>query len=280
VIIELNIHEYKRIKPLLQVLKLEDHPVINGVIDGNNRGRIFVDDDVKPTVALVWAKMEMIYFIGDYKNKDFNRNLELFILNIIKPEALEIGDTDFNLELYPFIGWDLFVKKNFRVLLNVGLRVPFIFDKDLFLEYLQKPIKIYPGYEIHRIDQKIIDLDQEKIIQNEILKFWESLDSFFHKGFGYCVMKDNLVIGSCISVFVSGNEFEIGINTYGKEHRGKGLASRVAREFIRECIEMEGNPHWTTEIFRKDSIAIAKKLGFIELPSYKVYYIPFFEWTE
>lgn len=54
----------------------------------------------------------------------------------------------------------------------------------------------------------------------------------------------------------------------------------MTREFIRECLEKEANPHWATEDFRKDSIAIAQKLGFKELPKYVLYYIPFEKWNE
>ncbi|HTG68227.1 MAG TPA: hypothetical protein VL921_03130 [Candidatus Udaeobacter sp.] len=57
-----TIESYKRIKPLL---KGDSIPVvINGVIDGNNLGKVFVDDTESPTTAFVWAKNEMFYLIG------------------------------------------------------------------------------------------------------------------------------------------------------------------------------------------------------------------------
>jgi RimJ/RimL family protein N-acetyltransferase len=279
-IIELDTSEYMKIKPLIDDLKLSNHPVINGVMDGNNLGRIFVDNREVPTVALVWARMEMFYFIGNSENDQFNRNLETFIIDHIKPDALSIGDNDFNLEVYPFEKWEQVIKNHFSVTFNKGLRVPFVFRKDLFFDYLQKPYKIHEGYEIHRIDDAIVRFDKDNIIQEEVLKFWASLEEFFKRGLGFCVIKDQMIIGTCISVFVSGNEFEIGINTYSTEHRGKGLASMMAREFIQSCIKRELIPHWTTEDFRRDSIAIAEKMGFIQLPKYNVYYIPFKKWMD
>lgn len=278
-ILELNIDEFSTIKPLLKRVDLEQHPVINGVVEGNNLGSIFVDDVNAPTVALVWAQMEMFYLIGDSGNEAFNSLLEPFILNHIKPKALAIGDLDFNLETYPLGEWNQTIRNFFKVTLSKGLRVPFVFDKDLFKEYVQTPYQIYTGYEVHRIDERIVEIDKEMIIKGEILKFWESLEKFFQNGLGYCVLKDNAIIGTCISVFVSGQEFEIGINTYGTEHRGKGLASVMAREFICECLENNATPHWTTEDFRKDSIAIAEKMGFLQQPKYIAYFIPFVEWN-
>lgn len=277
--IKLNVNEFNKLKPLLRSLDLEHHPVINGVVDRNNLGCIYVNNVKAPTAALIWAKNEMFYLVGDSGDEQVNLCLESFILNEIKPKALAIGDLDFNLELYPFMEWEITVKNYFVVSLFQGQRVPFHFNKECFFEYSQIPIEISYGYELHRITEQVVSLDKEKTIQNEILKFWESLEKFYQTGLGFCVMKDNVVIGTCISVFVSANEYEIGINTYGTEHRGKGLATLMAREFIGECLESGVNPHWTTEDFRKDSIAIAKKMGFKELPKYKVLFIPFEKWN-
>jgi RimJ/RimL family protein N-acetyltransferase len=278
-IIELTKKDYGIIRPLLINYNLESHPVINGVIEGNNLGRIFVDNEKEPTSVLVWAKMEMFFLIGEATNKTFNSSLEPFIIHKIKPEALSIGDTDFNLEIFPMEKWEPILEKEFRTLLHKGYRVPFIFNEKLYNQYQNRPTVTIAGYEVLRINQEVMSLDREGIIQNEILKFWGSLDLFFEKGIGYCVINHNQVIGTCISVFVADQEYEIGINTYSTKHRGKGLATRMARDFIQECVARGGTPHWTTEDFRKDSIAIAEKMGFIQLSHYKVYYIPFEEWV-
>jgi RimJ/RimL family protein N-acetyltransferase len=277
-ILELSLNQFTKIKPLLKGLGLEKHPVINGVIDGNNRGSVFVDSIETPTAAFVWAKMEMFYLIGNSENETFNKELEPFIVETIKPATVAISDNDFNLEMYPFEGWAKVIKEHFRVSLNKGQRVPFLFDPRRFSDYMGKPSEIASGYELKQIDEVVVGLDHDGIIGAEITKFWDSLADFYQTGLGYCVMKDGIVVGTCISAFVSGCEYEIGINTYGVEHRGKGLASEMARAFIMTCLDRGGTPHWTTEHFRVDSIAIALKMGFVELPRYEVYYLPFDEW--
>jgi RimJ/RimL family protein N-acetyltransferase len=275
---ELASKNFKNMKPLIARLGLENHPVINGVVDGNNAGHIYVDDIEKPSTAVVWAQMEMFYFLGDSDQLAFIKMLEHYILEKIKPLAIEMGDFDFNLEMYPFEKWEKTIQAYFKVNFHKGKRVPFLFKSEKFLEMLEKPFQLASGYELLRIDDKVLEADKERILQLEILKFWESIDMFLRVGLGYCVLKDTEIIGSCISVFVSGKEFEIGINTYSSEHRGKGLATAMAREFILECLKNQKTPHWTTEEFRKDSVAIAEKLGFMTLPLYSVYYIPFRDW--
>jgi GNAT superfamily N-acetyltransferase len=276
-IFELNRTSFKKVKPLITSLRLDDHPVINGVVNGNNLGCIYVDNIEEPETAFIWAQMEMFYLLGAHNNSAFNKCLEPLILENIKPVAMDIGD-DFNLEMYPLENWEQTLHQYLKVNLHKGKRVPFVFKKERFLEVLNNDYQLASGYKLMRIDNKVLEWDQKKVLQKEILKFWESTDKFIQLGLGYCVVKDNEVIGSCISVFVSESEFEIGINTYSTEHRGKGLATAMAREFIEECIKNGITPHWATEEFRRDSVAIAEKLGFVTLPLYSVYYIPFKDW--
>ncbi|MCC3356364.1 GNAT family N-acetyltransferase [Bacillus sp. REN16] len=266
--------QFNLVKPLIP--GLENHPVLNGVIDGNNPGEIYVDNRNQPETAFIWAKNEMFYLCGRVDNQKFNFELEEYIASVIRDEALPEEDT-LNLEVYPNHEWNGTIESIFtRVTLFKGERVPFVFHRDWFNPNSSKEIP--EGYEIKLIDQVLIESDESNVIKNEIMKFWgESLDSFFQKGFGYAAVQGSSVIGTCLSVFVSKNEYEIGINTYDPSHRGKGLASAMARAFIKECLSRGGNPHWTTESFRKDSIVIARKMGFEQLENYPVYYLPFDE---
>ncbi|WP_010677302.1 GNAT family N-acetyltransferase [Bacillus timonensis] len=267
---------FKKIKPLL--LGLENHPVINGVIDENNPGEIFVDNLIHPETAFIWAKNEMFYLCGKVDNQEFNSELEEYIASVIRVEALPEEDT-LNLEIHPNHEWDRSIESIFtRVALLKGERVPFRFHKDWFNRTHTKEVP--EGYEVKPISRELVAWDAGHIIKNEIMKFWgESLESFFHKGLGYAVVHGQNVIGTCLSVFVSKNDYEIGINTYDPCHRGKGLATAMARAFIEECLRRDVTPHWTTESFRKDSIVIAKKVGFEQLDNYPVYYLPFEEFV-
>ena len=273
-IMKLDAVKFKIVKPLLT--GLENHPVMHGVIDGNNLGEIYVDNERNPKTAFIWAKNEMFYLCGRIDNEKFNSELEEYIASEIRLEALPEEDT-LNLEIYPNHEWNGSVESIFtRVSLLKGERVPFVFHKEWFNSSNSKDVP--EGYEVQPISQELIERDRDDIVKNEIIKFWgESLGPFFQKGFGYAVVQGSNVIGTCLSVFVSENEYEIGINTYDTNHRGKGLATAMARAFIEECIRRDVIPHWTTESFRKDSIAIAKKLGFEQIEHYPVYYLPFEE---
>ncbi|MFT4416263.1 GNAT family N-acetyltransferase [Fredinandcohnia humi] len=272
-ITKLHTADYKMVKPLLP--GLESHPVINGVIDGNNPGEIYADDKNNPTTTFIWAKNEMFYLCGNVENGLFNTALEGFIATTIRPDAQQNGEVNLNLEIYPNHDWNGSIHDIFqRVKLLKGERVPFIFHKEWYT--YTEPISVPEGYELKKITPELVDQDISHTIKNEIQTFWgDPIDSFYQKGFGFAVVQDTSVIGTCISVFVSGNDFEIGINTYDTQHRGKGLATAMARAFVEEALKRGVTPHWTTESFRVDSVAIAKKVGFEQLENYPAYFLPF-----
>lgn len=265
---------FKKIIPLLDGNK---NVVIDGVIKGNTRGKIFVNDLESPAVALVWAQNEMFYLFGA-KHEGFYSELESFIIKEIKPEALQIGEDCFNLEILPDPA-QVNLNEYFSNHLQIGQRVPFSFDKQQFIGKFPGIDTTVPnGYILMEIDPVVLELDTEGLITAEITKFWRSVDEFLHKGIGYCVIYQNEVVATCISVSFNGYDHEIGINT-DAAHRGKGLATAMAAKFIDTCLGREELPHWTTEDFRLDSIAIARKLGFEQLPNYYVYYLDFSEFV-
>ncbi|MBW7476369.1 GNAT family N-acetyltransferase [Paenibacillus oenotherae] len=274
---ELQIQHYAAIRPLLKGIGI--NPVIEGVVDGTNLGKIYADDAVSPSAALIWAKNEMFYLVGDDSNKAFYQQLESFIVRVIKPEALAAGENVMNLEIPAYHQWQSTIESYFNNKLNRGERVPFTFRRETFQSRRSQDSGVVSvsGCELRAIDDKVIEADTEQTITTEILKFWESIEKFMDKGIGYCVMKGHEVIGTCISVFASCNDYEIGIHTYSTEYRGKGLATAMAVQFIKACIARGGVPHWTTESFREDSIAIANKLGFEQGANYPVYYHSFEE---
>jgi GNAT superfamily N-acetyltransferase len=266
-----TVESYIILEPLLK--KYGSTVVIQGILEGNNLGRIYVDDLSSPTGAFVWAQNEMFYLIGE-PNAEFTAQLEPLLLSSIKMEAAEIGETHFNLEVLSSEHSDALVSRHFHHRFQVGERVPFRFQKSAFMQKGLTPT-VASGYELMRIAPSVLERDTGQVLTREIGKFWNGLDTFFAKGIGYAIFQKDEVIGSCISVFVGSSDYEIGIHTYDDKHRGQGLATAMAVAVVHDCLERGGVPHWTTEDFRKYSIAIARKLGFQQLPSYPVYYAAF-----
>lgn len=262
-IYELNKSEYWRIKELLENTNYEEHVVLNAVIEGNNRGKIFVDDIEKPKTGLVWAIYCMYYFIGDSNNSEFNNYLNSFIKKKLGPENLSMGASTFICTLLNEEGWkdtieEVFVDKH----LDKGYRQEFNFNKDKY-ERIKSNIKeLSNGYYVKKIDKKLLDNDIDETVSIDISDFWNSNEEFLEKGVGFCVMNEGKIISSCSSCYISKKRYEIVINTYDEEVRNKGFATVAAIEFVDYCISNGITPYWGTDSINYSSIALAEKLGF------------------
>ncbi|MGC5771728.1 GNAT family N-acetyltransferase [Paenibacillus pabuli] len=265
------------------------HVVMGGVLSGLQCGRVYADQLHAPTSALIWAKNEMFYLIGRSDNEQFNNLVRQVLVQDLLPEALGAGEDMLNLEVYsePGSNWSPVLHQVFDGRLREGWRVPFQFNLEQYEKWLEhstssnpglssgsNSLSVFPGYALQVIDRAVIVEDKSRIIEQEILKFWHSVDDFIRYGVGTCAVYEGKVVGTCISVFVSGIHHETGIHTYDPIHRGKGLATAMASDYVRFVLEQGCVPHWTTEDFRHDSIAIAGKLGFEQGRSYPVYYMP------
>ncbi|QDX93504.1 GNAT family N-acetyltransferase [Brevibacillus laterosporus] len=270
-IYELPVQEYDRIKSIFY--DQTNHPIIWGIINGNNQGKVYVDDLKSPRTALIWAKFEIFLLGGDKENESFNKNLEFFIRERIAPESLQIGDIAFQLE-FPQSNTceSKVVDKLINYLPKAYGRCAFTFNEAKYRELTNWHNRVPSGYCVEKITPELIDRDKEGRIREELENFWVSPEVFFKKGIGYCTMQGNKVISSCLSVYASEGNIEIGINTYDSQHRNKGLATLAARAVLDECLQRGVTPHWKTENFRYASIKLANKLGFENRRDYKAYY--------
>lgn len=255
------------------------HVVMGGVLTRLQRGRVYADQLHAPKSALIWAENEMFYLIGRSDNEQFISLVREVLVQELLPEALDAGEDMLNLEVYPEPGsdWSPVLDHMFNGRLREGLRVPFQFNLAKYEQWMERSsssLFVPPGYKLQIIDRAVMLEDKSCIIEQEILKFWHSLEDFFRYGAGTCTVYEGQVVGTCISVFVSDIHHETGINTYDSIHRGKGLATAMASAYVQSVLERNCVPHWTTEEFRHDSIAIAGKLGFDQGRAYPVYYMP------
>lgn len=266
----------KRVKDL--VGDRQGHVVMGGVLDGLQAGRVYVDHPDILNSVLIWARHEMFYWIGDADDFLFHTLVKQLLSDELLPEALRVGEEMLNLEVLPTQGgsWDSILQVTFAGKLGEGYRVPFTFNQMKFHHWLQQQtyFTIPPQYQVSVVDATLLEEDTSGVIQEEILKFWYTVEDFIRYGLGTCVMLEGEVVGTCLSVFVSDEHHEIGIHTYDVVHRGQGLATAMGTSYIQLCLDRGCIPHWTTEDFRKDSIRIAHKLGFEQGEAYRVYYAP------
>lgn len=245
------------------------HLEVRAIIGGNNPGRVFVDDEEKPTSGLVWlGNHDGFFFIGNEKNSEFNRKVSSFIDRVIAPQAQEFG-----LEWFECFGnhrgWEDQIKNIFsgREMQTWNQRV-FTLPKGKSVS----PDHANPGegFSLIRLNPENFnpEISNYPFWLKRVCEFWGELDSFFALGFGYGILRNKEMVGICFSGFAKGDMHGIDIETLSS-FRGQKLAQIMARSFVRECRAQELFPYWDCMEGNKASEAVARKIGLVESFSYR-----------
>lgn len=269
-IYELPKPQYDKIKGIFKDWKYNVRVI--SVIEGNTKGKIWVDNVEHPSTALVWSHFDM-FTLGGCATKEFTNALEHYVTAHIKPEADAIGLNFFAVQLYPRETWEKEIRTLFKHPLKMNIEYQFTFNHDKYLKYLE--ITIPSGFSLVQIDEQLLECNEH--LRNEIEETWISIDKFMEKGIGYCLLNEDEVICGCISRHVGGKEHNIKITTYKENNRRKGFATVTAKAFIDQCLLTGVAPVWKADEHNTASLRVAEKLGFEKREGYPDYYFIFSE---
>jgi RimJ/RimL family protein N-acetyltransferase len=143
-----------------------------------------------------------------------------------------------------------------------------------FLGNAHDPEAVLPsGYVLRRMNAALLEDDQlanAGEARGWVLSFWRSLADFERGGFGYGAVTSQAIASWCLTVFASGDAYELGLAT-APEHRGRGLATAVAAACISECLSRGATSHWQCEEANPASMTVAEKVGFGRPARYMAY---------
>lgn len=268
-IYELTKNEFIKVMPLSHYYNIE----IPAIITGLNKGKIYADSRTNPKTAMIWTD-DGSFFIGDTKNKSFNDSINKYIDTNIAPMAKELGLEWFEIcsvsnewsetieELFGYRGLD---RSNQFV-----FRMNEINAEKLDLKEVSEDIQLVP------ISMEVFQrtLGNKAYFVDGILEFWDSLDDFCNKGFGYFLIKDDTILSRCTLDFKYNGVCTLGVAT-DKNNRKCGYAKRVVSETLKHCMEKELDPYWDCMEVNHGSIALAKSVGFKKDYTYSLYEFKF-----
>ena len=254
--IELNASEFHRVTPIFRDI---DHniAVVYSVIEGNNPGRVFADNALAPTSALLFPEGTFFYVGGNENDSEFCQSLKSLLFGDILPHAAEK-------ELILFSFSDAWRNRLDALLGEKGVikvyRKVFAFNSEKFSVHKQWRDRIPDGFCIRQIDEQLAERQPA----------YRSIISSSKK-FGFCLLREDQVVSEYVSIFVGKGEAEIDIHTH-ENYQGGGLATLTASAFIEACLSRGLRPNWACWLERRASWALAKKLGFEEKPDVPVHY--------
>lgn len=254
------------------LLDKERHIEVQAIIEGNNSGRIFVDDASQPRSSLVWlGNLDGFVFIGDANNAIFNFEIKKVLREQIAQEAAYL-DLKWFEGFGHQVGWDCAIREILceRSYEESNQKVYTLYE-DAYKIYNEPTInETYTVLKVTKENLVTYSLLEQSFFVSQITSFWNSVELFFEKGIGCVILHGNQVVSLCFSGFVSGNTHTANIETI-PEHRGKSLAKKVAHVFVQECFKQGYVPYWDCMEVNKPSIAIAESLGFTNIFDYIVY---------
>ncbi|MBM7579346.1 GNAT family N-acetyltransferase [Jeotgalibacillus terrae] len=233
---------------------------VRAVLDGINKGRVFVDQVTEPASAVVWlGNMDGIFILGEERNPLFTTKLRECIDLVIGPASIASGVHEAEvLSYHP--NWDLVLDDVF------GDRPNEKWEQFIY-RYPSKESKnpdCPEGYRVVPIEKALVQASSfsRSLIHEKIQTFWSSPEDFYENGIGLCVMKDHEVATICMTGFRAGNVHAIDIETY-KAFKKRGLGTTAAKAFVKECIAEGGVPYWDCAADNVAAVRTAEKSGFL-----------------
>ncbi|TFE02221.1 GNAT family N-acetyltransferase [Jeotgalibacillus salarius] len=254
---ELTADQFYLVEPLLTD---EGSVEVRAVIEGVNRGRVFVDQVHDPVSAVVWlGNMDGIFVLGEEKNPLFTTKLRECIDMIIGPSAIATGIHEAEvLSYHP--NWDLVLDDVFGDRTNEKWE-QFIYR---YPSVLHENPECPEGFRIVPLEKGLVQASDfsRRLIREKIDLFWSSEQDFFENGIGLCVMKDKEVATICMTGFRAGNVHVMDIETY-KSFKKRGLGTAAAKAFVKTCHAEDGVPYWDCAADNVASVRTAEKAGFL-----------------
>lgn len=230
-----------------------DTVLISSVLNGHS-GRMLVDSDTQPRIARLDTGA-FTMFGGDPDLKEVTDLIRYSPIYIVTPENekwknIFINEFNDKIKILPFTEYC-------SNTVNVE-RLTEIVDK------------LPEGYEIKRLDKRLLKKLPENISNEYFLENFNSIDDFIKRGIGFCILNDKKIVSAATSMAASSNAIDIEIET-AKNFRGKGLGTTVGAKLVLHCIQNNIKPKWLAA--NEDSERLALRLGFSKGKYYETFQI-------
>jgi RimJ/RimL family protein N-acetyltransferase len=268
---ELAPREFQRAGPLFRGF---DYSLsIHAAMEGNNPGRIFVNDPDHPRTALALT-VEGYLLAGDHCSPQTNDALaRLFRERILTGEVYVNGDHSISLAVHPD-GWE--------ARLPALIPTHEIEKLDRF-HYLCRQVTfdwaahVPAGYTVRRLDRALLDdprIHFPHAVRDwiDIEAVWWTVDKMLAKAVSTVVLHDNQVVAWCTPDCVAGDRIDVGIITH-PAHRRRGLAAVAVGATVDHCLRHGfGAVGWHCNADNVGSWKTAEVVGFERNREYAYYY--------
>ena len=233
--------------------EIPNYPVAISVFEGNNPGRIWVDDVQNPSLCLLVTGGGYSFIRAKQIDK-ISESLFSAIVDILKennPKVICHKEDPISLRLqhlgfFPRERIQLHHNEDSKLLDDICNSLP-------------------PNCEIKPIDAELL---KKSNWLNYIKLFFGNEENFLKKGFGFALTMDSKIISEAFSCYIGGHCVEIGSVTT-EAYRGQGYATKIKAFLVRESFRRGLRPISSTDVSNIASSTASKKIGFKEEMPYQ-----------
>jgi RimJ/RimL family protein N-acetyltransferase len=243
------------------------------VINGDNEGKMWIDDPKNPKTGVLVDNEYSIYLVGDSSNSDLNKEISNLIHNKILLEARKIAEQLGNewVIFYDHDNWKKIFEQDMKIVDYLPLKRKYYLLEQYFpIKWREK---IPTGYSMNFIDFEFLNrknLKNFNKVTDYIKHSWKSKEDFLNRGFGFCLVKDNTILTSwCIADWVTNGKTEIGVET-DENFRRKGHAMLVSSAAVDYCWKNNIKVGWHCSSHNIASQKVAEAVGFNLAKEYDV----------
>jgi RimJ/RimL family protein N-acetyltransferase len=249
-VIQLLPEEFPRVLPLVEAGEVRSHmALVHAVLEGRQRGSIFVDDHAAPSSVFVCPVSGFCFLFGEARRGCFPRFLPQLLAEHLPEQAVLLATS---------AAWRETLD---RLLIRQIARIGFAFHPSETAPadtLRQAP----PGFTLAPMDATVMEKWRPGL-DPWVIRIWGGPEEFAANAFGYAVMAEGKIASFCTACAIGGGEAEVEVGTV-PELRGRSLATVAARAFIAGCLDRGLRPAWSCGSRNAASAALARKLGFVE----------------
>ncbi|MBO4373812.1 MAG: GNAT family N-acetyltransferase [Lachnospiraceae bacterium] len=239
----IKLTDYGKIDHLLDRIKIEKvYPL--SVLEGIQKGEIFVDNDETPAAALIWHYCGFANILGAYDESFIEKTMKM----MQDPPEGHSGRMALQAE-------------NDRRLEDMILKTPIAAGYERYIfEFAGEKFSIPQTQET---ELKEITAENYGLMKGKIIPAfsWPDKEEFLKNGFGYCLIKDGHMLACAFASGISKDYVDIGVET-AEECRGKGYGKIVSAKMAKEILRRGQTPVWDCDTRNEASMRLACSIGF------------------
>lgn len=238
-----------------------DSPSYSGIVAGECKGDIWVDNIVNPTLALVYSfAVGGFSIMGESNDASLYDDFIEFLREKLFVELKNKGINYFEFSVESKRTEDHILKLFSNESLNQE-------DEYFYRKSCTNEIQEIDQYNIIRVDPEFIrrlqagKYDNAEFLCERLLESWETYEQFFSKSIAYVATLEKSIVAVIVGTARYQNVIPIDIETK-EEHRKKGLAFTLTQYFVNECVDRGLVAQWDCVDSNIASRSTVEKAGF------------------